>query len=487
MINLKYIVVTLLLGSLVNSSCTDYLTVNPKTEMTQEVLFSTEDGFKDALSGVYVQMKATNLYGSAMTFTTIEQAVSSWDVTANTTESRLGLFNYTDVGVESSWGTIYQAEYKVIANINSILDHIDANKAVFKTPGLYETIKSECFALRAYCHLDILRLFGPVPTDVNNGNMLAYVTNFSKTPNTLLPYEAFKEALLRDLAEAEALTKDMDPFVKFSIEQLRRPDQTAELIDKDTYLAYRYLRMNYYAVKALQARAYLWFKNKEKAYECAKVVIDAKNSDGSVKFRLGTAIDMANKDYVLTCEHIFGLYDVSLYNKYSGYFANGTLKKSTSATTINSQLFGNVTTDIRAANLWELITLTSGAKAYVMKKYQVAQTASSLATDFKQIPLLRISEMYMIAIETAPSAEAQALWASFRTSRNISATTLPTDPNLFVNELLKEYRKEFFAEGQAFFAYKRLNAVKPNVLFVPAAATINYLIPLPQSETIDLD
>jgi hypothetical protein len=269
--------------------------------------------------------------------------------------------------------------------------------------------------------------------------------------------------------------------------QLRNPALTAELNDKDTYLAYRYLRMNFYAVKALQARAYLWFGNNDKAYECAKVVIDAKNSDGSVKFRLGNTIDMANKDYLLTCEHIFGLHDFSMYKKYSETFANATLKKGTSATTINSQLYLNLTTDIRLANLWEIFTATNGAKSYVNKKYQVVEKPASLATDFKQIPMLRISEMYLIAIETAQAAEAQSLWTAFRTSRNILATTLPTDPTLLKIELLKEFRKEFFAEGQAFFAYKRLNAGKPNVLFVPAAATINYLIPMPKTETIDLD
>ncbi|UKJ08554.1 RagB/SusD family nutrient uptake outer membrane protein [Solitalea lacus] len=483
--NLKYIIVAVL--ALISTSCKDFLTVNPKTEMTQDVLFSTEAGFKDALSGVYIQMKGSDAYGMAMTMGTIEQIISSWDVTANSTPQKLGLFNYTDAGVEGSLATIYAAEYKIIASINAILNHVDERKDVFNTPGMYETIKAECLALRAYCHLDLLRLFGPIPTDPSTGNMLAYVTVLSKNPNQLIPFSQYQELLLKDLTEAEALLKDIDPITQYSLVQLRDPRATAAFNPADTYLAYRYYRMNYYAVKALQARAYLWFNNKEKAYECAKLVIDAKNNDGSAKFRLGTAVDMTNKDYVLTCEHICGLYDFNLYTKYVGNFANGLLKKGSTATSINTQLFGNTGTDIREANMWELITLANQSKCYVLKKYQMVEKPTNLASDFKQIPLLRISEMYMIAIEAGASADAQALWNTFRTSRNIAVTNLPADPTALKYELLKEYRKEFYGEGQAFFAYKRVNAPKANMLFVPAAATVNYLIPLPKTETINLN
>jgi hypothetical protein len=38
--------------------------------------------------------------------------------------------------------------------------------------------------------------------------------------------------------------------------------------------------MNYYAIKALEARAYLWYGNKDSAYTSAKEVIEAKDSNG---------------------------------------------------------------------------------------------------------------------------------------------------------------------------------------------------------------
>jgi hypothetical protein len=98
--------------------------------------------------------------------------------------------------------------------------------------------------------------------------------------------------------------------------------------------------------------------------------------------------------------------------------------------------------------------------------------------------MLRLSEMYFIAIETAPLSEAQTLWAAYRTARNIPVTILPSDPILLQNALLPEYRKEFYAEGQAFYAYKRLNSTTANVLFAPTGSSINYLFPLPKTELV---
>lgn len=481
----KYILLALVGGTLF-SSCSKWLEVKPKTEMLSNVLFSSQGGFEDALTGVYIQMKSGSAYGQNMTMTTMEQLITSWDVTSNTTEQRLGLFNYTDAGVEGKLSEIYSQEYKIISSINSILGNIDAKKDVFSTPGLYEMIKAECLALRAYCHLDLLRLFGPVPSDIKESTVLPYVKNLSKEPNQHLTFNQYKTELLKDLSDAAALVKGVDPIMNYSLVELGRPGViTANTFNpENTYMAYRFIRMNYYAVRALQARAFLWFNEKPSAYEAAMEVINAKNADASVKFRLGASADFTAGDFALTCEQIFGLYDFSLFSKYTSLYASGALKKGSSEATVKNQLYGNTGTDIREANLWELVTLPNQAKCYILKKYKVIEKPASLAADFKRIPMLRISEMYLIAIETADPAEAQTLWTTFRTARNVTASPLPADPVQLQLELVKEYRKEFFAEGQAFFAYKRINAAKASVLWAPSAATINYLPPLPRVEFV---
>lgn len=467
-------------------SCKKFLTVTPKTQMPQDVLFSTEGGFEDALTGVYIQMKSGSAYGQALTQTTVEQLISNWDVTSNTTEQRIGLFNYSDEGVQSRFSSIWAQQYKIISSINAILGKIDEKKDVFVSPGLYEMIKSECLALRAYCHLDILRLFGPSPVDPSQGANLPYAAELSRNPQQHVSFETFKSKLLKDLTDAETLIKGKDPIEKYSMSQLKNPGLSSGFNPEDNFIAYRYLRMNYYAIKALQARAYLWFGDKQNAYQSAKEVIDAKDESGSDKFRLGTAADMSNatKNYVLTSEHMFGLYAFNLNDTYTSLYTSGALKKGSTETTIRNTLYGNTGTDIRESNMWELLTLSNAAKVYVIKKY-TSEKNPTLGNDFKQIPMLRLSEMYLIAAEAAPFADGVTYFQTFRTARNIGNKPEPATPEELQSEVIKEYRKEFYAEGQAFFAYKRINAPKAAITFAPAAAVVNYVVPIPNGEILN--
>ena len=70
-------------------------------------------------------------------------------------------------------------------------------------------------------------------------------------------------------------------------------------------------------------------------------------------------------------------------------------------------------------------------------------------------PLLRISEMYYIAAETEMDPNlALGYLNTVRFNRGLADLQPGTDINA---ELLKEYQKEFFGEGQLFFYYKRTN------------------------------
>lgn len=67
-------------------------------------------------------------------------------------------------------------------------------------------------------------------------------------------------------------------------------------------------------------------------------------------------------------------------------------------------------------NLWNLLVMANKASYYVCNKYQVTEATSEKEED-KVIPLLRLSEMYLIAIEAGPETEAQRLWKEFLSAR----------------------------------------------------------------------
>lgn len=100
-------------------------------------------------------------------------------------------------------------------------------------------------------------------------------------------------------------------------------------------------------------------------------------------------------------------------------------------------------------------------------------------------PLLKISEMYLIAAECEPEKEkAIAYLNKLRQNRGISQDyDLKNDISveMFKQAIEKEYRKEFVSEGQWFFYCKRNDKEElPNVS-VPFSKSY-YVLPIPQQE-----
>ena len=205
-----YILTCLLFGGLV--SCNDWLDVKPETEMTLEEMYADQQGFQDALTGAYLELKNSSAYGTELMYGTIEYLAQHWDYTAESIQEKISQFNYIDDNVQNRFTLIYTQLYKIILSVNAILEQIDAKQDVFE-PGMYEIIKGECLAMRAYCHFDLLRLFGPMPTRTTASKILPYVTKVGIEYNTHHSYQEFTELLENDLTDAGKLLYPFDPVI----------------------------------------------------------------------------------------------------------------------------------------------------------------------------------------------------------------------------------------------------------------------------------
>lgn len=444
------------------SSCNEWLKVDPQGQIEQGDMFDSEAGFEDVLNGIYVEMKDAKVYGGHLSYNAIEHMVSSWTVETETTASYLGLFDYGNADVTAMIKNIFQQQYFIIAETNAILAEIDERQGVFATEGMYEQVKGECLAIRAYVHFDLLRMFGPVPgTETTSDLVLPYVKILSRDNHPYSTYAEYKAYFEADLAAAK---------------ELLTVGQQAGL-----YSTYRAIRMNLEAMNALDARAKLWFGDEEGAYELASSIITSTSKT------LGKAANIASGDYNFISEQILGLHVYDMYSGiYTANFSSQKFFKGTTTTLVKTDLYGNTGTDIRETSLWETHMATNGAETYSIMKYKVESgEAGSYGVDYRRIPLLRLSEMYLIAIETAPDLEtAQGYWDDFRAARNLASKALPEDETELKNEMVAEYRREFFAEGQAFYTYKRLNVDEEHFLWLPITAAINYVVPLPINEVV---
>ena len=118
--------------------------------------------------------------------------------------------------------------------------------------------------------------------------------------------------------------------------------------------------------------------------------------------------------------------------------------------------------DTRYTTGWNKNLKSYGNSGFAaIKKYYFADDAEDLALYYQIIPMLRMSEVYLIAIETtADVEEANSLYADYLLyGCGVALNHEVFDAQTNRTEvLLPEYRREFFAEGQMFYAYKRAGA-----------------------------
>lgn len=461
----KHIIAALLILH-VTTACNDYLDVLPSTEQEKDKMFSTVDGCRSVLIGSYIRMKQTNLYGQEMVCGTVEHLAQHWTYTSGSIGEYLKKYDYKASVVENAMEQIYNNLYKTVADVNGLLSGIESHRSVLDDTN-YNLIRGEALGLRAFCHFDVLRLFGPMPGNVPASKVLPYVTVVANRPNAFVTYSEYTTQLLKDLDEAESLLKT-DPIRTKSIEALNKTSAS-----EDNFFGFRQIRMNYYAVCALKARVYLWIGNKAKALEYAKLVIDAATPEGSKTFRLGTRNDCARGDKTLSAEHIM---DLKVNNLTATIGSGRSYQKP--KTELTARLYDAGTSDIRFVNMWEEVNISYYNKPFYFQKYVQSDKMPTLAKNV--IPLIRLSEMYLIAIECSSLTDANSYYTTFCTARDITPATM-TDEAQRTKILVQEYNKEFYGEGQAFYAYKRLAVNDIYWAGVPGSVE-TYVIPLPKNE-----
>lgn len=446
------------------ASCTKWLDVSPKTEVKGGVLFSNQAGFRDALIGVYSLMNTPSSYGSDLTMSTVDVLAQTYDnvrsVVGHSYEN-IAKYNYTDLNVENRFAGIWRQQYKAIVNANLILSFIDDKREVFK-PGLYNIVKGESLALRGLLHFDLLRLFSPSMALGANRKAIPYANAYTNVPFPQSTVNEVLDKVIKDLQDSRELLRSVDPY---------GPNRASiNLVEADDMLKNRSYRMNYYAVTGLLARVYLYKGDKENALLCAKEVLS------SDLFPMFTGSAPTKGDYIFPTEQLFSLKVIGLKTKYADtFFPELTVVTSASqltmANTSVDQIFPpGVNTDYRT-NWLETAPPTSKR----VSKYSYNDI----------IPMIKKSEMYLIAAECEPTTSTAV--SSYLNTLRAHRSLEPLDPatttaQTLTTEIGNEYRKEFIAEGQLFYYYKRTNKAKlPNVTQF-ANTELVYIIPIPSTE-----
>lgn len=480
---MKKIIYTMIIAcTTLFASCDSWLEVKPYDQIAEGELQKSEEGYQKMLNGIYIDLNSDALYGQTLSVEMIE--VMGGAYTIGTDNSVWG--NYKDLS-SYQYNTEYWRDrldqtwnkaYALILNCNKILETIDGNKNLF-TDGSYYIIKGEALALRAMLHFDMLRLFGPVYSKDSDKKAIPYYTKQTNSPEPILTAQEVMEKITTDYEDALNYLAN-DPVKTEGTMMSSTEDGSSN------FLRYRALRLNYYAVEALMARAYLYMGNKTEAFKYATDVI--KTADQNIfpfvdkNLVIGSPAD---PDRIFSSEVLFALTNTSRGTIHKNFFDPSRLPNYVfrmDNSMMSNLVYGGAATtggyqdDYRYRACW----MATGSNRYFYKYSDMVANGSIQNT---MIPMVRLGEMFLIAAESqSDDLKAGVKYVNaLRRNRGVaSLTTLTPD-------LLKyEYIRELYGEGQLFYLYKRLNSdiiTSATSSKNPKASDLIFVVPLPDTET----
>lgn len=466
---------------LVLSSCEEWLDISPKTEIKADDNFENEQGYKDALTGVYLLLTDGSLYGRELTFGFTDVLAQYYTGIQNTSHTYYypSSYDYTNDNSISVINNIWSGMYNAIANNNELIRQLDGDVENLFTGRNYSLIKGEAYGLRAFMHFDLVRLFGPSYLANPDANAIPYINTISTSITPLSTVEGVLNLALADLKIAEEYLSE-DPVIA--------ENATESTID-ETYERDRFYKFNYYACKLLEARIYLYKQDYVNANAAAQAIINQDTFYWTPESEI-TSSDDDSRNYVLSEELIFALYDGNLSSSYSSYFTgkDGLYMLETNYEGLFELNKAGYYGDYRYTYLTNLLSDVDLRFSSKLK-----QPSGGNGSYLYRMPLMRISEAYYIAAECAVANDDLEGAINYLTTVRVKRN-LPDDLSLTLTkedvqeEVYKEYVKEMMCEGQLFYYFKRLDQEYVKIPVMSGGSrsytyvSPQYILPLPDDE-----
>lgn len=493
-----YIYAAVVCTGLFGTGCSDWLDYTPEDKQTYDKQFSTEEGFHNAVNGCYNLLVSGSLYGYNLTYGPIEAMGNCYFIPDNNEAMKeFSSATYEGNYATSAFSSIWSSAYNTILNINTVLSAMDEFPDVLRA-GDAAMIKGEMLGLRAFIHLDLVRLFGISPSQANAMETLTIPYADTKEifrRERLTLSDIVNNKIIPDLTQAQELLRASDPVITEGV-----LNSTEDGVSN--WSRYRQMRMNYYAVTLVKARAYLWIKDYTNALKEANSLIDDPNFSTTFPWvEPGTLLgNTTNPDRVFSTECLFGYYKSTMSDIYENSFA-GSLNEKVQLHPTREYVAARLFTspfDYRLLSQWA--GSLSAVTDYDFIKYR-SFTPNEDAPEFwcTFFGLIRKSEAYLIAAECKLNSLDFAGGANainpLRKARGLDP--LESDNPMMLgmqlqSEIKLEYCRDMRGEGQIFFLHKRnWQSFSSNKQFDGSGTNINYdrpsssqryTVPIPASE-----
>ncbi len=358
------------------------------------------------------------------------------------------IYNWNEKDMVELASYIWNDYYLTVSYLNALLPRLDKVVTEDETDAAeLEKVRSEAYALKAFCYFDLLRIFGPRYSEENldrNGIIIKNRLELDFLPRSSVR-ECVKEieALLN---RAAAIPNEAAPVYYFGSE----------------------------AVTALRAEFELYREAYGAAAEHAGRLLSGieQRLSGTAFNNLWSANESAER---LFAPYIFDSFyiDLNYDNAKGDYF----------------QLSGSVVYedgDLRKE--WcEFQGPMAGARSF--GKYNRMYFDK---TEVRYINIVRYSGALFTAAEAfargGDAAGARGLLNRYLTARGLEEVGANLEGEALITRILEEKHKEFVGEGVRYFDLKRMNVplkrynANGNAVKTVAADDYKWLLPIPQSE-----
>ena len=517
-----YLQMILLFSLLSLGSCKDWLDLQPEGQATSDELFTTGDGYRSVLAGIYQAMASKNLYGVELQFGIVDCMSRQYTWNWNYNEQGPDMykiareFDYYNSSLRPTIDNILKVWFNVVANANNLIQNLDGASPDLFAGGEPERrmILGEAYACRALMHFDLLRLFAPAPVHDEGEQRVPYVEDYPNIQPNGIGVKPFLEKVIRDLKTARSLTIQFDTTAlgmslsasgnaRFygTLESNMEGHQNENTVD-GFYMGRGY-RLSYYAISALLARVYQYAGMQEEAFRLADSVLNFKATGMA-----GVSYDMFSKDEFgdfqvddyeqkknlkAVSNLIFAVYNEEAYNDYSlGRFfqkrADGMNKGSWLMLDLDNQKIFQKTDggsdesemDIRSKYLLfkpEDNSIWGNYK--ISAKWYCSDNLTIRKANVQILPVIRATEMRYIMAEYYAREQQfeqayqilnqirqnRATWAEFPVEgqewgewKTMEDLPVAQDYETFQKDLIRDAQREWISEGQLFYLYKRLGA-----------------------------
>lgn len=419
------------------TSCSDFLTEEPKQEQSNELTFATFDGVNKAAAAMYGMFQSDAWYDGEFTLMSELRCGNAKNPTSVPGSGRYRTdtqWIYSDRSTSPLWSYAYYT----IARANNVINNLDDKVGKDATQQQVNNVKAEALFIRALCYFDLVITYCQpynynATEDDKMGVPLVLVTENGKPARD--SKENVYNQIVADLLQAESIMAD--DYVRAGVtDKAATPTKPA--------------------IQALLSRVYLYMNKWQEAADYATKVISNK------KYELAPADAYAAMFSAATApeggEIIFEVYG-SDKNEY--WDNSGWAHLPYITTTDEKGSHGDV---CATKDLYDLYSEGDVRKSmfkqhgndYFPTKYSGKPKDSD--PKYTNVPILRLSEMYLNRAEaiingaSIQGVTAESDLRKIATVRGASQTAAATKQGVF-----DERRRELAFEGHITADYARCN------------------------------